>query len=115
MLAAAAAQIEFVLSGGEAALQGADDAGGNARGMPIHPHHRAERLKPERMGQPLKEGIAPVMMNDGFRDNPAERRHTLSEPRRHPTAMQRKISTASSLGHLGSGADSRNNSRLLVA
>ena len=45
----------------EAALQRADDAGGDARGMPIHPHHRAEGLEPEGMGETAQEFVAAVM------------------------------------------------------
>ena len=51
MLAAPAADMdtELTLQRCEAALQGADDARGDARRMPIHPHDRAEGLEPERM------------------------------------------------------------------
>src|SRR3954453_6547186 len=34
----------------ESALQRTDDTGGNSRGMPIHSHHCAEGLEPERIG-----------------------------------------------------------------
>src|SRR6185437_16744890 len=42
----------------EAALQRADDAGGDARGMPVHAHDRAERLEPEGMRQPAQQFVA---------------------------------------------------------
>jgi hypothetical protein len=61
----------------EAALQRADDAGRNAGRMPVHPHHRAKRLEPERVRQPLKEFIAAVVMHNRLADDGAERGHAL--------------------------------------
>ena len=51
MFAAAAAdvQAEFAAQGVEAALKRPKHACRDAGGMPIHPHQRAKRLKPERM------------------------------------------------------------------
>jgi hypothetical protein len=51
MLAAAAAdaQAEFAAQGVKTALERPQHARRDAGGMPIHPHQRAERLKPERM------------------------------------------------------------------
>jgi hypothetical protein len=62
--------------------------------MPIHPHHRAERLEPKRMRQPLEEFIAPVVMNDGLADDRAKRSHSLGQPRRNMPAMKAEVSTA---------------------
>ena len=66
MPAAAAADMdsEFARQGLEAALQRADHARGHARGMPVHPHDRAERLKPERMSKPAQELVAAVSVDD---------------------------------------------------
>src|ERR1700722_147465 len=74
MLAAAAAHIdtEFTFPRSEASLQGSDDAGGNAGGMPVHSHYRAERLKPEGVRQPLEKRIPPIVMDNGFRDDDAQ-------------------------------------------
>src|SRR5262245_54745218 len=50
MLSAPAADVnaELALKRGERALERADHAGGDAGGMPVHSHHGAERLEPER-------------------------------------------------------------------
>ncbi len=45
---------ELALERLQPALQRTDDAGGDAGRMPIHAHHRAERLEPERMRQPAE-------------------------------------------------------------
>jgi hypothetical protein len=37
--------------------------------MPIHAHHGAERLKPEWVRQPAQKFVAPVFVNDSFRDD----------------------------------------------
>src|SRR5258708_35557305 len=78
----------------KAALQGTDDAGGNAGGMPIHPHHGAKRLKPERMRQPLQELVAAVMMDDSLANNGAERSHAFRQPRGTTPAANGKIRAA---------------------
>src|SRR6185312_44987 len=103
MLAAPAADVdaELVLQRHEPALERADDAGGDPRGMPVHAHDRAERLEPERMGEPLQILVAAVMMHDRLGDDSAERGHASAEPRRHPPAMERKISAAGARGHGG--------------
>ena len=90
MLAAAAADVdaEFVRRGAQAALQGADDAGGDAGRMPVHAHDGAERLEPERMRQPLQEFVAAVMVDDRLGDDGAERRHARRQPRRNASAVQ---------------------------
>ena len=36
-------------------------AGGDAGRVPVHPHHRAERLEPEGMGEPAQELVAAVV------------------------------------------------------
>ena len=46
------------------ALQRADHAGGDAGGMPVHAHHGAERLEPERMGEPAQQLVAAVVVDD---------------------------------------------------
>src|SRR5437868_15145425 len=42
---------EFVRAQGETALERAHHGRGDARRVPIHPHHRAQRLKPKRIAQ----------------------------------------------------------------
>src|SRR6266702_7562870 len=101
MLAAAAADIdaELILERAEPALERTDQRGRYARGVPVHPHHGAERLEPERMRQPLKERVAPVMMHDRLRHDRAERGHTCREPGWNPAVVQGKIGAAGSSGH----------------
>jgi len=59
MCAAAAAdmQAEFARQWLQPALQRADDAGGDAGRMPVHAHHGAEGLEPERMRQATQEFV----------------------------------------------------------
>ena len=101
MLAAPAADVdaEFARQRLKAALQRADDAGGDARGMPVHAHHGAERLEPERMRQAAQQLVAAVLMDDRLADHRAQPRHAVREPRRHPPAMQRQIGASCSTGH----------------
>ena len=101
VLASTAANVdaEFVRQRPQPALEGADDAGGDAGRMPVHPHDRTERLEPERMRQPLQELIATIMVDDGLRDDGAERGHARREPRRHASTVQRKNCAAGSSCH----------------
>src|SRR3954469_20790786 len=101
MLATATAHMdaEFVRQGPQPALEGADDAGGDAGRMPVHAHDGAERLKPERMRQPLQEFVAAVMMDDSLADNCAKQGHAFSQPRRNTPAVKRKIGAACSSCH----------------
>src|SRR3954452_1437864 len=55
---------EFLLQRGQPALERADDARGDAGGMPVHPHHGAERLEPEWMSETPQQLVASVMMDD---------------------------------------------------
>ncbi len=106
MLAAPAADMETKLARhrGEAALERAEHAGGDAGGMPIHPHHRAERLKPEWMREAAEKFVAAVMLDDRCGDHGAEPRHAVGQPFRHMAAVQRKVGASGSSGHLPSSA-----------
>jgi hypothetical protein len=99
--AAAAADMDsqFVLQRPEAALQRADHAGRDAGRVPVHAHHGAERLKPERMRQPLQEFVAAVMVHDGLRDDGAERGHARRQPWRNASAMEREVGAAGTSCH----------------
>src|ERR1700712_3984500 len=101
MFAAAAADVdaEFALKRRKPALQGADHAGGDAGGMPVHSHHGAERLKPERMRQPLQELVASVVMDDGLADDGAERAQARAQPWRNAPAVKGKIRAAAPSCH----------------
>src|SRR3954468_11686537 len=102
MLAAAAADMdaELVLQWLQAALQRADHACRDAGGMPVHPHHRAERLKPEWMRQALQKFVAAIVVDDGLGDDGAERRHARRQPRRYAPAMQGKVGAAGTSRHI---------------
>ena len=101
VLAASAADVDAELSGQrrQAALQRADDAGGDAGGMPVHPHHRAERLKPERMRQPAQQLVAAILEDDRLGDHRAEPRHALAQPLRHAAAVKRQVGAAGTAHH----------------
>jgi hypothetical protein len=101
MLTSAAADVdtEFVGERSQSALESANDAGGDAGRMPVHPHDRRERLEPERMRQPLQELIATIMVDDSLCYDGAERGHARRKPGRHASAVQRKNCAAGSSCH----------------
>src|SRR5690606_37778062 len=79
---AADVNAELVLDGLQAALQCADDARRDARGVPVHAHDGAEGLEPEGMREPAQEFVAAVVIHDGLADDGAESRHALTQPSR---------------------------------
>ncbi len=83
----------------KAALQGADNARGDARRVPVHAHHGAEGLEPEGMREAAQELVAAVMMDDRLGHHRAEPGHPLGEPFRHAPAMQRKVGASGSSCH----------------
>ncbi len=89
MLAAATADMnaKLALQRGEPAFQRADDARGDPRRVPVHSHDSAKGLKPERVGESLQEFVAPIMVNDGLRDDRAERSHAFRQPSGNASAM----------------------------
>ena len=93
LLAAPAADMDSELARQrlEAALERADHARGDPRGVPVHAHDRAKRLKPERVSKATQQLVAAVMVDDRLRDDRAEAGHAVREPRRHPPAVQRQI------------------------
>jgi hypothetical protein len=101
MPAAPAADVnpKLPLQGREPALESADDAGGDAGGMPIHPHYGSERLEPEGMGEAAQELVAAVVMNDGFARDRAKARHAVREPSRHMATVQRQVGAAGPASH----------------
>ncbi len=105
MLAAAAADMDAELAGerAKAPLQRADHARGDAGGMPVHAHHGAEGLEPERMRQPAQEFLAAVVMHDRLADHGSERGHPAREPGRHAAAMERQVCASGPRCHGTSG------------
>ena len=107
MLAAPAADMDSEFAGErrEAPFQRAYDARRNARRMPVHAHDGAERLEPERMGEPSQELVAAV--SDGRSPRPsrrrgascdrratsARRRHAMEDPRFLIVGSQRPSSS----------------------
>jgi hypothetical protein len=67
--------------------------------MPVHAHHRAERLKPERVGETPQQFVTTVVMNDRFTDNRPEAAHTIGKPPRDLSTVQRQVGGSSSLNH----------------
>src|ERR1700733_14516138 len=90
---------EFACERAEAAPQRADDAGRDARGMPVHAHDGAERLEPERGGKSAKEFTGAVVMDDRLGDDRPEPRHALSKPCWPPAIMQWQIGPACPSSH----------------
>src|SRR4051812_32803102 len=101
MLAAPPAHMNAKLGAqrSEPALERAEHAGGDAGRVPVHPHHGAERLEPERMRKAPQEILAPVVMYDRLRDHRAEPRHARSQPWRHTAAMKRQVGASAASGH----------------
>src|SRR5437588_9090092 len=101
MLAASPAHMdaEFAPQRSQAALQGTDDAGGDAGGMPVHPHDGTEGLEPEWMRQPTQELVAAIVVDDRLANNGAQRGHARRQPWRHASEMKGKISAACSSCH----------------
>ena len=101
MLAAAAADMDAELAGQrrQAALQRPDDAGRDAGRVPVHAHDGAERLEPERMGEPAEQLVAAIVMHDRLAHHGAEPGHALAQPSRHAPAMQRQIGTSGTSRH----------------
>jgi hypothetical protein len=97
---AADIEAEFLFDRLQPAFQRANDTGGDSRRVPVHPHDRAERLEPERMRQPAQQLLATIFVDDSLADHGAELGHALAEPGRNPSAMQRQVGAAGSLGHL---------------
>src|SRR5205085_1830600 len=69
----------------------------DSRRMPIHPHHGAQRLKPEWVAEARQEFRPAVSMNDGFDNTGAQLRHAVGEPLRHASAMQWEIGDSGTL------------------
>jgi hypothetical protein len=53
----------------QATFQGAEYAGCNSGGMPIHAHDGAEGLEPEWMRQAAKEFVATIVVDDRLGDD----------------------------------------------
>src|SRR5262245_547675 len=89
--AAADVDSEFIRPWGEAALQRSHDGCSDARRVPVHSHHGAERLEPERVAETREESRSAVIPNDGFGDRRAEFGHPFGEPLRDVAAVQGKV------------------------
>ena len=94
--AAADMQPELCRHGSQAALQRADHAGRDARGVPIHAHHGAEGLEPERMRQTAQQLVAAVVLDHRLADQRAEPGHPFAEPARHLAAVERQVGASGS-------------------
>src|SRR3984885_3058442 len=77
-----------------AALQRAQYRSGNAGGVPVHAHHCTVCLKPEWIAQPGEKFRWPVVENDLLGDGSPKLGHPLRKPRRHMSAVERKIGCA---------------------
>jgi hypothetical protein len=86
-------------SADRAALEGADHAGGDARRMPVHPHHGAEGLEPEWMGQPAQQLVTPIFDDDCLDDDRAQAGHAFAQPFWYAPAMQWQVGATGPIGH----------------
>jgi hypothetical protein len=87
--AAADMQAELARQGRQAALERAEHAGGDAGRVPVHAHHCAEGLEPERMRQASEKFVTPIVLDDRLGNQHAEPGHAVAQPFRHAAAMQR--------------------------
>src|ERR1700752_1801572 len=62
--------------------------------MPVHSHHRAQRLEPEGIAQPREKSRGAIILDDGFGDSRTQFGHSFGKPLRHAAAMERKICDA---------------------
>jgi len=67
--------------------------------MPIHAHHGAERLEPERVSETAQQFVTAVMMDNRFADHRSEAGHPIGEPSGNLSSMQRQVGGSSSQGH----------------
>jgi hypothetical protein len=93
---------ELLLKRSQPALQGADHTRRDTGGMPVHAHHGAERLEPERVGETPQQFVATVMMNDRFADNRTKVGHPVGKPSGNLPGVQRQVCGSSSLSHSSS-------------
>ena len=82
---------ELSRQGRQAALQRADDARGDAGGMPVHSHHCAEGLEPEGMRQPAQKLIAAILEDNRLGDHRAQPSHSIAQPFGHAAAVKRQV------------------------
>src|SRR5687767_2421084 len=68
---------ELVCFGTEAALQSAHHRSRDTGGVPVHPHHCTESLKPEGITKTGKKGRSAVVVNDGLGNCGTEFSHPL--------------------------------------
>src|SRR5205814_7216649 len=94
---AANVDTEFIRARSEAALERAHHGSSDSRRMPIHSHHRAQRLKPEWIAQAREKRRRTIITNNYFGDCGAEFGHPLGQPLRHASAVQRQIGNSGTL------------------
>ena len=101
MLAASATDVDaqFSRERRQAALEGADDAGGDAGRVPVHPHHRAEGLEPEGVSETAQQFVATILEDDRLADDGAQAGHAIAQPFGHPAAVKRQIGAAGASRH----------------
>ena len=100
LLAAPAADVdaELVRPRVQAALQRAHHRRRDARRVPVHAHHAAERLEPERIAQPRQQR-RPAVVDAATLSAIAVPSASIraGQPRRHAAAVQRQIGDAGAL------------------
>src|ERR1700758_2235816 len=69
---------------------------------PIHAHHGAERLEPERVSETAQQFVTAIMIDNRFADHRPEAGHPVGEPPRNLSSVQRQVGGSSPLGHQSS-------------
>jgi hypothetical protein len=67
--------------------------------MPVHPHHRAERLKPKGMRQTTQQLVAAIFEDDRLGDHRTKPGHAIAQPFRHAATVKRQVGTAGTAYH----------------
>ena len=71
---------ELSLERTQPTLQRTDDTRRDTGGVPVHSHHSAKRLEPERVRETAQQFVTTVMMDNRFADHRPEPGHSIGEP-----------------------------------
>src|SRR4029077_9961900 len=89
MLAAPTADMnaEFIVERRQSAFERSNNARCNARGMPVHAHDGAERLKPKGICESSQQLVPTIVMNDAVGQDGTEPGHPVGQPPRNVAAV----------------------------
>src|SRR4030095_8017117 len=84
-------QTQLISSAREPAFQSPHHGSSDPGRMPIHPHDRAESLKPEWIAESREKCGASVIVDDCFSNRRAQNGHSLRQPFGDAPAVKRKV------------------------